>query len=110
MSNFYDNIIDKFQFISKKITRGGKKYLKGVIIKGGELGQKGKAQVEIEKMKWDLKQKYILLGSYVSDKKINKSVLDFSHDPHFLNIVNDINTLKVFISEREKEKSDKKFS
>ena len=104
MSSFYDNIIDSFQTLSNKITRDGKRYLKGIVVKGGELSQKGKAQVEIEKMKWDLKQKYILLGSYVSDKKINKSVLDFSHDSHFLDIVNDINTLKVFIAEREKGK------
>ena len=104
MSNLYDTMTNRIQLLSKKIVDDGKKYLKDAIIKGGEIGHKGKVQVEIEKMKWDLKQKYSVLGSYVSEKKINKSVTDFSHDSKFLNIVNDINTLKLFIEERERGK------
>lgn len=37
-------------------------------------------------------------------KKISKSITDFSHDNEFLDIVNEINKLKLFIEEREGEK------
>ena len=105
MSESYDKMTEKAQFLSHKIARDGKKYIKNVIAKGEKLGHRGKIQVEIEKMKWDLKQKYTELGSYISEKKIKKSVTDFSHDSDFLKYVNDINTLKLFIEEREKEKN-----
>ena len=104
MSDIYDKMAEKAQTLTAKIVRDGKKYIKDAIVKGGEIGQKGKIQVEIEKMKWDLKQKNAQLGAYVSERKIKKSVTDFSHDADFLKFVNDINTLKVFIEEREKEK------
>tara|TARA_B100001250_G_scaffold335092_1_gene301216 strand:+ start:248 stop:568 length:321 start_codon:yes stop_codon:yes gene_type:complete len=104
MSDIYDKMAEKAQTLTTKIVRDGKKYIKNAITKGGEIGKKGKIQVEIEKMKWDLKQKHAQLGAYVSDRKIQKSMTDFSHDTEFLKIVNAINTLKVFIEEREKEK------
>ena len=52
----------------------------------------------------ELKQKYNKLGIHVSDKKIAKSVTDFSHDNDFLHLVNEINKLQLFIEERENEK------
>ena len=104
MSDIYDKMAEKAQTLTTKIVRDGKKYIKDAIAKGGEIGHKGKIQVEIEKMRWDLKQKHAQLGAYVSARKIQKSVTDFSHDAEFLKIVNDINTLKIFIEEREKEK------
>ena len=57
MSDIYDKMAEKAQTLTKKIVRDGKKYIKDAIAKGGEIGHKGKIQVEIEKMKWDLKRK-----------------------------------------------------
>lgn len=104
MSNIFDNLSDKIQHLSNKVAKDGKKYLKTAVSKGEEIGHKGKIQIEIEKLKWELKQNYNKLGKYVSEKKITKSVTDFSHDNDFLNIVNEINKLKLFVEEREKEK------
>ncbi|MBC8255862.1 MAG: hypothetical protein H8E85_00965 [Candidatus Marinimicrobia bacterium] len=104
MSNIFDNLSDKLQHLSNKVAKDGKKYLKTAVSKGEEIGHKGKIQIEIEKLKWELKQNYNKLGKYVSEKKITKSVTDFSHDNDFLNIVNEINKLKLFVEEREKEK------
>lgn len=104
MSNIFDNLSDKLQHLSNKVAKDGKKYLKTAVSKGEEIGHKGKIQIEIEKLKWELKQNYNKLGKYVSEKKITKSVTDFSHDNDFLNIVNEINKLKLFLEEREKEK------
>jgi len=104
MSNLFDNLSEKVQRLSKRVAEDSKKYIISALDKGEEMSYKGKIQIEIEKIKWELKQKYIKLGIHVSDKKINKSVTDFSHDNYFLKLVNEINKLKLFIEERENEK------
>ena len=104
MSNFFDNLSDTIQHLSNRLAKDGKKYFQSAVSKGEEIGYKGKIQLEIEKLKWELKQKYNKLGLYVSEKKISKSITDFSHDNEFLAIVNEINKLKLFIEDREEEK------
>ena len=104
MSNFFDNLSDTIQHLSNRLAKDGKKYFQSAVSKGEKIGYKGKIQLEIEKLKWELKQKYNKLGFYVSEKKISKSITDFTHDNEFLEIVNEINKLKLFIEEREEEK------
>ena len=104
MSKNLDNILFQFNNFFHMLSDNGKKFYKVVMFKSSEIGNKGKIQIEIEKLKWELKQKYNQLGIHVSDKKIAKSVTDFSHDNDFLHLVNEINKLKLFIEEREREK------
>ena len=103
MSDIFDNLSDKIQNISNRVAKDGKKYFQSAFSKGEEIGYKGKIKFEIEKLKWELKQKYTTLGKYVSDNKISKSVTDFSHDSNFLELANDVNKLKLYIEELEKE-------
>ena len=102
MSDIFDNLSDKIQNISNRVAKDGKKYFQSAFSKGEEIGYKGKIKFEIEKLKWELKQKYTNLGKYVSDKKISKSVTDFSHDSNFLELANDVYKLKLYIEELEK--------
>ena len=104
MSNLFENLSGKIQQLSTRVAKDSRKYFQSAVSKGGEIGYKGKIQIEIEKLKWELRQKYNKLGVYVSDKKLAKSVTDFSHDADFLHLVNEINKLKLFIEERESEK------
>ena len=103
MSDIFDNLSDKIQNISNRVAKDGKKYFQSAFSKGEEIGYKGKIKFEIEKLKWELKQKYTNLGKYVSDNKISKSVTDFSHDSDFIELANDVNKLKLYIEELEKE-------
>ena len=64
----------------------------------------GKIQIEIEKLKWELKKKYEDLGKYVTRRKETKSVIDFSHDSDYLQKINEIIKLKFYIAERKKSK------
>ena len=73
MSNIFDNLSDKIQHLSKKVAKDGKKYIQSAVSKGEKIGYKGKIQLEIEKMKWELKQNYNKLGIYVSEKKNRSS-------------------------------------
>ena len=102
MSDIADNLSNKLQGIFNQVTKDGKKYIQSAFSKGEEIGHKGKIKFEIEKLKWELKQKYTTLGKYVSDKKISKSVTDFSHDSNFLELANDVYKLKLYIEELEK--------
>ena len=102
MSNIFDNLSDKIQNISNRVAKDGKKYFQSAFSKGEEIGYKGKIKLEIEKLKWELKQKYTTLGKYVSDNKISKSVTDFSHDSNFIELANDVYKLKLYIKKLEK--------
>ena len=103
MSNIYKNLSDKIQNISNRVFKDGKKYIQSAFSKGEEIGHKGKIKFEIEKLKWELKQKYTNLGKYVSDNKISKSITDFSHDSNFLELANDVYKLKLYIEELKRE-------
>ena len=107
MSDIFDNLSDKIQNISNRVAKDGKKYIQSAFSKGEEIGHKGKIKLEIEKLKWELKQKYTSLGKYISDNKISKSVTDFSHDSHFLELVNDAYKLKNYIEERRNQSRNK---
>ena len=103
MSDIFDNLSDKIQNISNRVAKDGKKYFQSAFSKGEEIGYKGKIKLEIEKLKWTLKEKYTTLGKYVSDNKISKSVTDFSHDSNFLELANDVYRLKLYIEELKRE-------
>ena len=66
--------------------------------------EKGKIQIEVEKLRWELKKKYQVLGKYVTHKKESQSVLNFSHDQEYLKNINEIIKLKYYIEERLKTK------
>ena len=71
---------------------------------GQQFTEKGKIQIEVEQLKWELKKKYQELGKYVTREKENKSVIDFSHDLVYLQKINEIIKLKIYIKERLKSK------
>ena len=86
------------------ITRKWSKYLHSALSIGQQITEKGKIRIEVEKLKWELKKKYQELGKYVIQKKETKSVIDFSHDSAYLQQINEIIKLKVYIKERLKSK------
>ena len=99
MSELFNGLPFKIHNLVVRLIKKGKKYLKSLLSYGEIIGHKVKMQIEIEKMKWELKQKYNELGHYVADKKIVKSATDFSHDQHFLELVNGINRINLYIED-----------
>ena len=104
MFDIVDNITRKLLQTCNQISKDGKRYFQSAISKVGEISSKGKVQIEIEKLNWELKQKYTILGKYVADNKKSKSVTDFSHDQEYLKQVNAIIQLRFYIEERKKSK------
>ena len=81
-----------------------RKYLNYILSIGQKFSENGKIQIEIERLKWELKNKYQELGKYVTRKKETKSVVDLSHDSEYLQKINEIIKLKYYIEERLKSK------
>ena len=107
MSNSFDNLTRSIQNVSDKLKKNGKKYFQSVLSQGKKIGYRGKIQIEIEKLKWELKQKHNELGKYIAEKKISRSVTDFSHDQQFLELVNEVNKIKIYIDERQQERDSR---
>ena len=107
MSDVFDSFSRRIQSFSNKFLINGKKYFQSVLSQGEKIGHRGKVQIEIEKLKWELKQKYNELGKYVAEKKISRSVTDFSHDQQFLELVNEVNKIKIYIDERQQERDSR---
>ena len=70
------------------------------------INQKVRLQFEIVKLQWELKSKYIELGKYVTDKKEENNKSDFSHDKDFIKQINELITLKLYIVECHKAKTN----
>ena len=87
------------------ITLKIKKYFHSVLSIIEYLIEKGKIQLEIKKLDWELKIKFLELGKYATNKKETKSVIDFSHDATYLKQVNEIIKLKYYIEERLKKRN-----
>ena len=81
-----------------------RKYFNYVLSIGQQFTENGKIQIEVEKLKWELKNKYQELGKYVAWKKEKKSVVDLSQDLEYLQKINEIIKLKFYIEERLKSK------
>jgi len=104
MSDLFETLAHNIQVFSDKFTKHGKKIFQSALSHGEKFGRMGKTQIEIEKIKWELKQKHHELGQYVAYKKVSNSVTDFSHDKYFLELVNDIHRITSYIKELKLEK------
>ena len=107
MSDLFDSLARRGKRFSSSFSKNGKKYFQSLLSQGEKIGHRGKVQIEIEKLKWELKQKCNKLGKYVAEKKISRSVTDFSHDQQFLELVNEINRIILYIDERQQERDNK---
>tara|TARA_Y100000590_G_scaffold301933_1_gene340360 strand:+ start:1722 stop:2042 length:321 start_codon:yes stop_codon:yes gene_type:complete len=100
MDEFYNKMYNAPELVNIKI----KKYYSTILSLFNQSANNGKIQLEVKKLKWDLKKKYQELGNYVVQKKEQKSICDFSQDAIYLQKINDIIKLKFYIEERLKEK------
>jgi hypothetical protein len=104
MADVFEKIIKRMNVLSEKAAEKTGLMFKRAVDVGEEYAYKGKVQVEIEKMKWDLRTMYIDLGKYISHQNRNDDVTDFSHDEKFVLQIDKIEKQCQYIAELEKEK------
>ena len=102
MPDIFEETISQLNKISNSISKKVGFFFKKAVSKSEEYAVKGKVQIEIEKLKWDLKQYYIELGKYISSKNRESGVMDFSHDDQYILLLDKIENQRKYISERSK--------
>jgi|TARA_B110000467_G_scaffold49806_1_gene45679 hypothetical protein len=105
MADLFEETLKKMNEITNSASEKVSIFFKKAVNKGETYAVKGKIQIEIEKLKWDLKQFYIELGHYVALKNRDGGVMDFSHDDKFIRLLDKIENQRQYISERFKDMS-----
>ena len=78
MSNIFEQSLEQLNDFSNRSSRKMKSLFKFAVGKGSFYANKGVIQIEVEKLKWELKQLYVELGKYAAFQNSEKSTLDFS--------------------------------
>jgi len=102
LDNLFENITHKIPKLYEHYLSLSKKYSQMAIRRGKKVGEKSKIQIELEKLKWELKQKYQKLGNYIIQKKEAENIMDFSHDNEYIHQINEIMELKNYINKRKR--------
>ena len=97
MTEIFEDIIKNIDTLVKKVSTKSEKYVKKVISSGNKISQKGLNQLEIEKLKWDLKKIKKELGNYVYMRNQEEKVSDFSNDTKFDDLVDQVHKLDSYI-------------
>ena len=105
MADIFEQTLKQLNEITDTASQKVGSFFKKAVNKGEEYAVKGKIQIEIEKLKWDLKQLYIELGRYVALKNRDGGVMDFSHDDQYIRLLDKIENQRQYISERVKDKT-----
>ena len=103
MADIFEQTLKQLNEITDSASQKVGEFFKKAVNKGEEYAVKGKIQIEIKKLKWDLKQLYVELGRYVSLKNREVGVMDFSHDDQYIRFLDKIENQRQYISERFKD-------
>ena len=104
MSDLFEQTIKQINQITNSTSKNIERLFKKAVYKGEEYATKGKVQIEIEKLKWDLKQMFVELGKYVAFQHHKNGVLDFSHDDKYVRLLDKIRKQQQYITQRLKER------
>ena len=105
MPDIFEETIRQLNEMANSTSKKVGFFFKKAVNKGEEYAVKGKVQIEIEKLKWDLRQCYIELGKYISVRNREAGVMDFSHDDQYILLLDKIENQRKYISERSKNMS-----
>ena len=108
MADIFEQTLKQLNEITDSASQKVGSFFKKAVNKGEEYAVKGRIQLEIEKLKWDLKQLYVELGRYVALKNREAGVMDFSHDDQYIRLLEKIKNQRQYISERFKDMASSK--
>ena len=102
MDDTLDIIVKKMNKFGKTLSEKSNSYFKKAIDKSGEYADKGVQHIEVEKLKWKLKQMYRELGEYIYISNLNENIVDYSDDEKFILLIDRINRIKNIINQKFK--------
>lgn len=104
MSDIWENTITQLSKWGEVVADKSGFYFKKAVDKGEELTKLGRIQIEIEKIKRDIKHHYTDLGKFIYHASGDSGNLDFSSDGEYKSYIDDIKTLKTELDRRYEEK------
>ncbi len=106
MADIFEQTLKQLNDFSDKASQKIESLFKLAVDKGGVYANKGKIQIEVEKLKWELKQLYVELGRYTALQHRENGILDYSHDERFVILIDKIENQRKYIEERLKSMDD----
>ncbi|MBT3250794.1 MAG: hypothetical protein HN729_12175 [Candidatus Marinimicrobia bacterium] len=108
MSDIWENTIQQLSKWGEVVADKSGFYFKKAVDKGEELTKLGRIQIEIEKIKRDIKHHYTDLGKFIYHASGDSGNTDFSGDGEYKSYIDDISTLKTELDRRYEEKESLK--
>ncbi len=103
MSDVWSKMISDLNQFGEKVANKTGIYIQKAVNKSGELTQKGKIQVEIEKTKREYNRKLNEFGQYIFEES-SKGVTDFTMDTKFQSISENLQKIELHLKNLAAEK------
>ena len=102
MADFWLFFVKKINYSSQRLIKYFSVLFKNIMISSNYFSKNGLDQIEIQKMKWELKYHYQELGKYIYKCNISDNAFDFSNDFHFNELIKKIKEIQHFIDKKNK--------
>ena len=102
MDSILEKIISEINSKSDTYQKQIKKYLKVLKGTGEKVVDLGKVKLEIKRIEYEINNIYKKIGKYVSKKYIDKDIVDFTYDEIFLEKLEQIKKIKIYLNTLKK--------
>ena len=102
MADFWLFFVKKINSSAQRLIKYFSVLFKNIMISSNYFSKNGLDQIEIQKMKWELKYHQEELGKYIYKCNISDNAFDFSNDVHFNELIKKIKEIQHFIDKKNK--------
>jgi len=105
MADIFEETLKRIDRFSDKNSKFFKSFFKRILNNSERYATQGKIKLEIEKLKWDLRQLYKDFGCYIYKKNHKSGIMDFSHDVEYIHFLEKIKQQLLYLDQRYKDLS-----
>jgi len=102
MADFWLFFVKKINYSSQRLIKYFSILFRNIIDSSSYFSKNGLNQIEIQKMKWELKHHQEELGTYIYKCNISDGSFNFSNDVHFNELIKKIKEIQLFIDKKNK--------
>ena len=107
MSNIRLSFIKKINLFTVKLIKYFSYLIKNIISGSRKISKKSIDNIELNKVKWELKKNKHDLGNYIYKSNVNDNAFNFSDDENFDKIIRKIKENENFINTSNNNKVEK---
>jgi len=102
MADFWLFFVKKINYSSQRLIKYISILFKNILNSSNSISKNSLNQIEMQKMRWELKHYQEELGVYVYKCNSSNGAFDFSNDAHFNELVKKIKEIQNFIDKKNK--------